>query len=204
MALCPECGMHYVAESSEDRRLHRRYHNQRILRFTARPLKTDRIVWQEGNERITVVNFRSHRAQKARANLASSVANSDTHFDFPAHVPSDRPDDSDIHMFLLYQGRFIIGLVVLGKLPQRWECTWQEYREHKCRDIANPPTEWAVNFAWVARSKRRMGFARRLIAEAARYFTITPARLGWTTPLTEPEGEALVRAFCPEGIRIAK
>ena len=77
--------MRYVSESPEDRRSHRRHHNKQTLRFPARPLKTDRIVWQEGNERITAVNFRSHRAQKARANLVSSVANRDTHFDFPTY-----------------------------------------------------------------------------------------------------------------------
>lgn len=109
--------MAYVPSILEDRRLHRRYHDETLKGVPTRHLMTDRVVWQQGSDRITVVKFRSRPAQKNRANYAAAVAKRDTNFDFPPYIPSDRPDDSDLHIFLLYQGNLIIGLVALGKLP---------------------------------------------------------------------------------------
>lgn len=83
---CTECGMSYVPNIPEDVKVHQKYHDKILHGVNARQIKSDKILWEDGNYRITVVNYSSPFAQRKRAEKAGHVAHKDTPFDFaPYH-----------------------------------------------------------------------------------------------------------------------
>ena len=80
---CPKCGMGYDPDFPDDAKAHRKYHDRIVNGVYARKIKSDEILCEKGDYRITVVNSFSPFAQRNRAEKAGLVANKDTRFDFP-------------------------------------------------------------------------------------------------------------------------
>jgi hypothetical protein len=203
MPHCPECGFDYVAGIPSNTRAHRKYHDEMVNGIPARPLASDKTIWQEGLYRITLVNHLSPFIQRKRAEKAGIVANRDTRYTFQPYSASESLDDRNVHLFLLHHQDRIVGLLVLEMRSVIWKCTWEEYQRHVSNKLLDHPPIWSVVLAWVNRHHRRKGFACRMATEAARFFGIQLEQLGWYTPFTE-SGRAMVRRLCPEEFYIAK
>ena len=67
---CPECGFGYVPDYPDNVRLHDEYHDKIVNGLHAPKIESDKIVWQEGDLQISVVNFFSPIEQRKRAEEA--------------------------------------------------------------------------------------------------------------------------------------
>ena len=74
MTRCPECGLGYVPEVPEDAKSHKNYHDKKVNGFPYRRVKSDEIIWEEGDFRITVINYFSPRSQRVRAQEVGLIA----------------------------------------------------------------------------------------------------------------------------------
>lgn len=92
---CPECGMAYVKENPKDRRLHRTYHDEIVNGVSAHPLKSETVVWRQGDDRIVVVTTVSPKAERVRARKVGRVANREMHYDSGLFNENEPPDDQE-------------------------------------------------------------------------------------------------------------
>jgi hypothetical protein len=107
--------MAYVPESYEDAKTHRKYHDKIVNGVYAPKIKSDKILWSEGDYRITVVNYFSPPAQKRRAEEAGLAAHKDTHFEFAPYHSIEPLDERNVHLFLLGRINRIIGLLIVER-----------------------------------------------------------------------------------------
>ncbi len=98
---CPKCGMMYIPENPEDMSAHRTFHDKVMNGIFSRKIKSDKIIWEKTNYRITVVNYFSSIVQKKRAQKAGLLAHGDTPFDFAPYHSSEALDKRNVHLFLL-------------------------------------------------------------------------------------------------------
>src|SRR2546423_1563408 len=112
---CPECGMGYVKECPTDRRWHRIYHDEIVNGVPAHPLKSETVVWHQGNDRIVVVTAVSPKAGRVRARKVGRVANQKMRYDFGVYNENEPPDDRNIHLFIYCCGNRAVGLAIFEK-----------------------------------------------------------------------------------------
>ncbi len=195
--------MAYVRENREDRRLHRSYHDEVLNGVPGRPLKSDRLVWRAGCDRITAVTPLSPDAQRVRARKVAQLANREMRYDTGLYHENELPDERSLHMFLYYRGNRIVALTILERRNHLWRCTWEEYERGDCNNLDGERPIWSLIFTWVLRKHRGKGIASRIFSKALQYLHATPATVGVYTPFSQ-DGEKLVRALFPQGFLIAK
>jgi len=196
--------MHYVPEVPEDLHGHKKYHDTIVNGLPCHRLKSDLVIWEERDYRITVViHATSPVAQRKRAEDAGRLANKDTRYDFPPYDSGKALDKRDVHIFLLFFKNRIVGFLIIDRRETIWKYTWEQYKSHEELDPISHPPIWSVGLVWIHRRHRRKGLGQRLISEAMSFGGIHIDSLGWYTPFTEL-GEALVKKICPDFFYIAK
>jgi GNAT superfamily N-acetyltransferase len=203
MSTCEKCGMGYVADVPENWKFHKKYHDEEINGLLAPRIPSDRIIWGQEDQRITVVNVQSSVAQKKRAERIGRLAHRDTRHDFAPYSFRETLDARNVHLFLGYVANRGIGFLLVCKRSHIWRCTWEQCERRNFQELRDHVPIWSVGFAWIHREHRRCGWARRLAEQAARFFTVNIQSLGWYTPLTR-DGEAMVKRLCPDWFYIAK
>jgi hypothetical protein len=195
--------MTYAEDSSEDRRLHRTYHDEIVNGVPARQLKSDKIIWRRGEDCIIVVNAFSPRVQRIRAAKVGRVANQETHYDFGLYDEDERPDGREIHLFLYRSGDRAVGLSILEKRSGICHYTWEEYDRHVQKTLEKQEPIWSLGFTWVHKKHRCRGIAKIVLVEAVRYLGVRINYVGLYTPLSD-DGEAFARSVFREGFLIAR
>lgn len=201
---CPVCGMGYVPDIPDNVREHRKYHDRVVKGLPARSAKSDRIVWTQGDLRITVVNQLSPLAQRCRAEKIARLANRETHYDFGIYHANKLLNERNVHVFLLYSKNRAIGLLVARRCEHIWRAHWSEIDAGgKPEKLTDQPPMWSINMVWVLQRHRGARLGRTLVDVAVAHLGETLKTIGWYTPFTE-SGKALARRCCPEVIYIAK
>lgn len=195
--------MMYVPEYFEDVSAHRIFHDKVVNGVYARKIKSDKICWEKGDFRITVVNYFSPIAQKRRAEEAGLLAHRDTLFDFAPYHSKNDLDKQNVHLFLLSRKNRIIGLLKLGKRAHIQRFTWKEYENAGGEEIPKGEAIWSIGLVWVHRKYRKRGLGSQLVQVAASYFNIEAQSIGWYTPFTS-DGEKLAKSLCPKSFYVAK
>lgn len=195
--------MMYVPEYFEDVREHRIFHGKVVNGFYARKIKSDKIIWEKGNYRITVVNYFSPIAQKRRAQEAGILAHRDTPFDFAPYHSKEDLDRRNVHLFLLSRKIRIIGLLILEKRDYIQKFTWKEYENAGGKKLPKGEAIWSIGLVWIHRKYRKMGLGSQFVQTVASYFNIATQSIGWYTPFTD-DGKKLAKSLCPKSFYIAK
>ena len=107
--------MGYAPGSPDDEKEHRKYHDRVTNGLQAPQIKSDRVVWQKDDSRITVVNYFSPFAQKKRAEAVGIIAHKDTPFEFLPYHHKELLDKRNVHLFLFYKKNRIIGLLLIER-----------------------------------------------------------------------------------------
>ena len=200
---CPICGMMYVPEYLEDVRAHRIFHDEVVNGVYARKIKSDKICWEKGDFRITVVNYFSPIAQKRRAEEAGILAHRDTPFDFAPYHSKEDLDRRNVHIFLLSRKIRIIGFLILEKRDYIQKFTWKEYENAGGKKLSKGEAIWSIGLVWIHRKYRKMGLGSQFVQAVASYFNIEAQSIGWHTPFTG-DGKKLAKSLCPKSFYVAK
>lgn len=203
MITCPECQMCYVEGLPDNEKEHNAYHDQVVNGVVARPAKSDHVIWQEGNQRITLVTSYSSRAQRERAEKVASLANLETHYDRGIYHAAETPDKGNIHLLLYHRGNRVVGLIVLERRPRIWRFRWRGEDKPEWEELQGHEPMWSVVFVWVHKKIRRQGVARSLLTEAMRILRIGQQDVAWYTEFSD-EGRAFVRSLYPDEFYVAK
>lgn len=195
--------MEYVAEFPEDAKVHRGYHDKIVNGIYAPRIKSDEVVWEKDDYRITVVNYFSPRTQKIRAGKAAVVANKDTPFDFAPYYSREPLDDRNVHIFLLYIKSRIIGFLIVERRDTVWSFTWKEYEKAVRKNTLQVEPLWSIGLAWIHHKHRRRGLGAQLVQTAASHFDLETHSSGWYTPFTD-DGEKLAKSLCHKSFFCAK
>ena len=195
--------MGYVPGYPEDERAHKKFHDKIVNGLYAPQIKTDKIVWEKDDYRITVVNYFSPFAQKKRAEEAGLIAHGDTPFDFAPYHHKEPFDERNVHLFLLYRKSRITGLLIVERRDFVQRFTWQEYENAGGKELPKANPIWSIGLAWVHRKHRKCGLGSKLVQVAAFYFGIEIQSIGWYTPFTN-DGQKLAKRLCPETFFVAK
>ena len=195
--------MSYAEDSSDDRRLHRTYHDEIVNGIPAPQLKSDETIWRRGEDHIIVVDTFSPKAQRIRAARVGRVANQEMHYGGGVYSEYERPDDREIHPFLYISSNRAVGLSILEKRSGICHYTWEEYDGRVQKELEEKQPIWSLGFTWVHNNHRRRSIAKILLAEAAQYLGVRVNDVGVYTPFSG-NGEAFVRSIFPEGFLIAK
>ena len=198
---CPECGLGYDDSSPNDRRLHRRVHDEVVNGPRRLRLRRCKVVWTRGSRGIVVINSQSLRTPRLLAQEVSLVAAGDTNYSGVAYAADEQPDERQIHLFLGVSEDRAQAYVCFERRFHIWQCTWSEYAAGVAHRLDDRPM-WSIGYAWVSKKNRRTGWLRDVLS-AARTHLDFGTEFGWYTPFTDT-GEAAVRALCPSGIFIAK
>ena len=200
---CPECGMGYIPNNSEDKKAHKKYHDKVVNGLYAPRIKSDKIVWEKGDYRITIINYFSPHAQKKRAEKVGLLAHRDTPFDFASYHSEEPLDERNVHVFLLYRKNRIIGLLTVERRNYVQKFTWKEYKNAGGQELSKAEPIWSIGLVWIHRKYRKRGLGSQLVQIAASYFDIDVQSIGWDTPFTD-DGERFVRSLCPNSFFVAK
>lgn len=198
---CPDCGFGYAESSPDDRRLHRRVHDETLKGLRRSGFNSCTAVWRSRPRSVIVINGQSPRVHRRLAQEVSLVAAGDVDFTNVAYHADEEPDDRQIHIFIGVEAERAKAYVSFERRFHVWQCTWDEYETGVVHRLSNQPM-WSVGYAWVSRAHRRKGWVRTIVAAAANHLGFG-SEFGWQTPFTE-DGKAVVRALCPSGIFIAK
>jgi len=202
---CDVCDMRYVPESQDDVLEHDKYHDKVVNGLLAPPLRSDCVVWQHDNERITVVCQSSPREQRDRAEEVGRYARKDT----PYGAEELFDEKREVRVFLLQKENRVIGFLLMDKRDHVWRANWDELDSDKQpKEMLDHPPMWSVCLVWVLKKHRRLGFAKTMLDEALTYLECSLDNIGWYTssspPPFTPSGEAFVRSCCPNEFYIAK
>jgi ribosomal protein S18 acetylase RimI-like enzyme len=195
--------MLYAEDSSDDRHLHRTFHDEIVNGIPARDLKSDQTIWRQGENRIIVVDDFSPKPQRVRAARVGTAANREMHYDFGVYNEFERPDEREIHLFLFISSSRFVGLSILEKHSAICHYTWEEYDKYVQKELEEKKPMWSLSFIWVHKKHRRRGIARILLAEATRYLGVRIGDVGVYTPFSD-DGEAFVRSVFSAGFIVAK
>ena len=201
---CHDCGLTYVKEVLEERRKHRRYHDEAVNGISANPLKSEKVIWTEGDSRIVVVTPISPKPERVRARKVGQLANRDVHHDCGIYDEDEPPDFRDLHLFLYCVNNRTVGLAIFEKRGDHvCRYTWEEYDRYEAKEMPSAPPIWSFSFAWVLRKNRRRGIASTLFEKSIHFLKVPTENVGLYTPFS-PEGESLLRALFPTEFLIAK
>jgi hypothetical protein len=206
MGTYPECDMGFNPEEPANVRFHTKYHDRVVNGIIAPQKKADQIIWEEEPFRVSVVNSLSPFPLRFRAEVVGSCAHTDNtckSYDFGPFAAEGMPLEKDTHAFLLHKHNRVIGIVTAQKAKHVWKCTWEQYENHQFEELVGYPPMWGIAFAWIHRRYRGQGLTRRVIVEAAAFFTTNVEFLGWQTPFTQ-SAKKMIKRLCPTCFYIAK
>lgn len=195
--------MNYVPDLPEDEKTHKAYHDKIVNGLYAPLTKSDKVVWDKDDYRITVVNYRSPLVQKKRAEKVGRGANKDTPFDFSPYHSSEYLDERNVHIFLLYGGNRAIGFLKVELMDCVRRFTWEEYKNATDRELSEGKPIWSIGLVWIHCKHRGRGLGSQLVQVAASYLDVETQSIGWQTPFTD-DGKMLVKSICPESFFIAQ
>lgn len=201
--ICEECGFGYVEENSEDRKLHLVNHNKVVNGLLVQPIKSEKIIWRDKDDRIVVVTPFSSKVQRIRAQNVARLANEEMRYDFGLYDESERSNERDLHLFLYCHGNRAIGLAMLEKHDFICNYTWKEYDNRIQKQLQQMTPIWTLKFVWVLRKYRRMQIAKVLFEQAIEYLCVKPEKLGIYMPLSA-DGDKFVRSIFPHSFIAAK
>jgi hypothetical protein len=161
-------------------------------------MKDELILARSGDVDTLLVDHRSSRALRDRAQRIGSAANRETRFDFGVYHAAEADAeyrDLDSHAFLLRRANRGIGLLVVRWRSPTWWYDWHTWPTDT--DEKLPPRR-TVGLVWIHQAHRRHSLAASLVRDGARYLGITVSDLAWEVPMS-PSGEALARSLCPSG-----
>ncbi len=198
---CLDCGMHYVGDCLE----HKKYHDRIVNGIPAPPIKSDNVIWEDGDLRITVVDFRSSRAQKDRGDAVACSEHKDTKFNFRSYSAAEPMYEKDVHVFLFYKKKRAMGLMVVEKCDCVWISTWKNWDAgNKPIRLEEDPSMWSIGMIWILKRHRGNGFATTLFNKAIDYLGCDEKSIGWYAPPFTPSGEIFARKCCPDVFFVAK
>ena len=203
MTICPECGLGYVPEVPDNAEYHKKYHDRKVSGFPYRRAKSDEIIWEDGDFRITVINYFSPKSQRVRAQEVGLIAWDDTEFSFGRYHSEEQLDERNIHNFLLYRKNRVIGLLIAERRSYIYKFTWEEYEKAGGQELPQRPPIWSVGYVWILKKFRRKGLSKRLVTEAVFFLKTDPQHIGWYTPFTGM-GEVLAKSLCSDYFYVAK
>lgn len=195
--------MMFAEEISEDRRAHRVYHDRTVNGVPTRSRKSEKVVWQQGEDRIIVVTAYSPKVERKRAAEIGRVANQEMQYDFGVYNENEPPDDREIHLFIYCSGNRAVGLSILERRTGVCHFTWEEFENHVQKTIEEQDAIWSLGFTWVHKKCRRRGIAKILLMMAASYLVVQIEDIGLYSPFSS-DGKAFARSIFREGFLIAK
>jgi acetyltransferase ESCO-like protein len=156
--MCPVCGLLYVRELEEDRRVHRARHREVLQVYEPKPdPRLSALYAEHGN--FMPLDSRSPHWLRNRLGSMAMMFQRELGFDFPPYsAAEDDPTPSRHWLIVTADGRSIGGL----------SARWREYSDASAR--------WVWAWVWVIPSERRAGHAPRC-------WTMLKAKL----PEVEPE-----------------
>ena len=198
---CSECGLSFVDTSPQDRRLHRRVHDEALNGPRCLGLRNAPVVWKTSSRAVVVINSQSPRVQRLVAQEISLIAAEASEYSDMAYIANTPQDEREIHLFIGMSEDRAQAYVCFEKRSRVWKCSWPEYERGVAQQVENC-TIWSIGYAWVSRNNRRMGWLRSILAAAQEHLGFVN-NFGWYIPFS-CSGEAAARALCPLGIFIAK
>ena len=169
----------------------------------AHPLKSETVVWCQGDDRIVVVTAFSPKAERVRARRVGRVANQEMHHDFGIYNENEPPDDRNIHLFVYCYGNRDIGLAIFEKRTYVCHYTWEEFDHQKQKTLEEQEPIWSLGFIWIHKKYRRRGLAQILFQEAVCHLGVRIDAIGLYTPFSI-DGETWARFIFLEGFLVAK
>ena len=142
---CPVCGLTYVHDSEEDRRIHRGRHREILAIYEPKPLPALAALYARHGEFVPLDYF-SPRALRRRLEGAARMFNREKGYDFLAYSADEWPElDRPSYHWLIasLDGR------PLGGLSARW------------REYSDVPARWVWAWVWVVPSARRKDWVQR-------------------------------------------
>jgi len=200
-AECRDCRYRYLWNESEDRKLHREFHDewQNGARYVKR--RDENVVEVEKGIEYLLVDQDSSEQQRALAAQVARIANRESRYDFPSYDGGSNDQETGALAIIARLDRRAIGLLVLRPCYESAHVTWPDYETHRQPELQSPIERWMVEFLWVRRDLRRRGIGLSLIRLAARVVGITVDDFAWQVPI-EPGAESLLRTLLPDGIWI--
>ena len=193
-----ECGMLYASDVANDRKLHRREHDEWAngVRGNAPGAQ----VGSHGEYLITVVPPNAPARLREVAGRLGRIGNRETRYDFGVYHYRDPRGlrEHSVHALLAWHGERAIGILVFDRRDEEVYIRWDDEpgRTYRVRPAPNP--RWSVTYAWVHSAHRKKGIAGALFHAAADFARVPINELGLLGPFTD-DGEALVRNHFPEG-----
>jgi len=195
---CPVCGLGYVPEYPPDAARHKREHDLFVNGVPARPLRDDRIVFQDPTLRITLVSPFSSLIQRRRVERIARRANWETQYDFPLYGATEANAEFNTHALIGHRNDRAVALLLIERRSRVWVSKWANNDDFdEPTRIESDGPRWTIGFAWVLGRYRRQGLAHRMITEASKFARVPVNELGWYTPFTDA-GKALARRVCPD------
>ncbi len=201
---CKDCHFFYVVEEYEvvqQKKLHRKFHDEFLHGIRMLSKKDDDVISEIGDFKIILVSPNSTLSQQKRAERIAFRCKIDTRFNFaPYHAEDSKKTDYPLVFIGVSQNR-AIGFLVFRQATKTAKVRWEEYynqgKEGKIPLL--PDKRWGVSMIWVLESKRRMGYASKLIETASNYVGMSILEIAWFTPFTE-FGYPLAKSFFPNEV----
>ncbi len=195
--ICPICCMEYAAGLGEDEKAHAAFHDQVVNGVRARPLSTERVIWQERNRRITIVDAHSPRAQKLRAQKLASGAGMGIPSVGGLYHADESMEVRGTNILLHHVGHRAVGIMMLQPRTTVWRHVWRDDQGTEFQACPDITQMWSIIFVAVSMNRRRSGIGRELYQSALSLFALSPDQIGWCSPFTDA-GIAFLRAVCPD------
>jgi len=199
---CELCGMSYVLENPEDVQAHQEEHDKVVNGLPALLSEGDRVIWSQGDMRITVLDRLSPLEQRRQAEEIAILARKDTRYGAEVLFGEG---ELETHVFLLHRQNRVIGLLIMEKRNRIWQTSWADWDAGKePRELLEHLPIWSICFIWILQCHRGSHLGQTMINKAVAYLGVNFETVGWYIPPVTDSGKALVRRCCPEVFYIAK
>lgn len=190
---CPLCRFSFVPEIPSNRREHQRRHDITLRGVRAAPLRSDQVLTEHGDLRITLVTPFSPMVQQERAGKVARRAKKDTPFDVASYSAGEREEDGRPRVVLGLRGGRAVAMVVFREVEQAAHVTWDRVTGQTTEPVASVSGRWwGVMMLWVLPAQRGAGLAEQLIVAGAQALAVGVDALAWSVPFT-PAGARLAR-----------
>ena len=188
--------MTYVEGEPKDERLHRSHHDRVVCGVRARRSKSEHVIWQSSDARITLVDAESPLTLHRRAAKVARLANLETQYDCGMYDGVPQAGDRDLHLFLYHAGPRILGLIMVEMRNAVLCYRWRSGMPPEGEELQRHRPMRTVVFAWIHKTVRGRGLGRLVLLEAVRYFGMDLQGIAWYPPFS-PSGAMFVRRMCP-------
>lgn len=192
--------MCYVETSPANVREHKKYHDRVVHGVKYKHYKSERCIYQNEDEKITVIDDKSNKFERANAVEVGILGYQDAGYDMrPFDSDEVFKKDSKVKVFLLHKEGRTIGFLVVEKAELLWSMTWDKYPKEPKR-VDHTKILWSGRFIWVHKKYRSSGLAKRLIENALKDLNIKIDDFGYSTQLSE-EGRRFAQSISPRFLR---